>query len=273
MNQIGWIILTTIDKDEILYPIINKIFIISLSILIITILLGWMLSISLSSEIVIPLNNLKNRIKNIINGSTSEETDYTYPFNEIGEIAEYIDNLTSKALYQKNIELVKLNKELEKLSAIDPLTNLFNRRIMDEKLSKEWERAVRYKSKFALIIFDIDHFKKINDTYGHQTGDKVLREISRLSEQVLRKADVIARWGGEEFLILLPETDKKGTEILAEKLRKKVEQYHFTDCNNITISMGVAVFHGEEKTVDELLNEADKNLYIAKQSGRNRVVA
>ena len=117
-----------------------------------TIFIAWYLSSSLSKEIVVPLNNLISRMKNIFNIENQSQEKYTYPPNEIGELAEYIEKMTSKALVKKNIELKVLNEELEKLATTDPLTKLLNRRRINEQLKKEWERALRYNRKFSPII-------------------------------------------------------------------------------------------------------------------------
>ncbi|HIE59298.1 MAG TPA: GGDEF domain-containing protein [Hydrogenothermaceae bacterium] len=150
------------------------------------------------------------------------------------------------------------------------LTGLFNKGKFNKVLKKEVERAKRYKRPLSLIIFDIDHFKRINDTYGHKVGDEVLKELAKIIKSVIRKADFVARWGGEEFVILAPETDLDGALNLAEKLRQTVEKHQFPTVKNVTISLGVAQYIDGE-TPEEFIIRADMALYKAKENGRNRV--
>jgi diguanylate cyclase (GGDEF)-like protein len=164
----------------------------------------------------------------------------------------------------KNIEKFKI------LSETDRLTELYNKGKFNEVLQNEIERAKRYKRPLSLIIFDIDHFKKINDTYGHKVGDEVLKELAKLIRKNIRKFDFAARWGGEEFVILAPETDIEGAKNLAEKLRKEVEKHKFLQVNKVTISLGVAQYNFEESP-EEFVVRADLALYKAKEGGRNRV--
>ncbi|RUM48188.1 MAG: GGDEF domain-containing protein [Hydrogenothermus sp.] len=156
------------------------------------------------------------------------------------------------------------------LAETDRLTGLFNKGKFNEVLKKEIERAKRYKRPLSLIIFDIDHFKRINDTYGHKVGDEVLRELAKVIKSIIRKTDFVVRWGGEEFVILAPETDLDGALKLAEKLRQTVEKHQFPTVKNVTISLGVAQYIDEE-TPEEFIIRADMALYKAKENGRNRV--
>ncbi|MDP8267628.1 MAG: diguanylate cyclase [Candidatus Tenebribacter davisii] len=168
----------------------------------------------------------------------------------------------------------KHTDELETIAKTDPLTQLPNRRAVIENISYETARFKRSDLPFTIIISDIDDFKKVNDTYGHEAGDKVLIRISELIKNSIRKQDICARWGGEEFLFLLPETDSKGGKIISEKIRKKIEnetvKYKET---NISISMtfGICTF-SENIDPDECIAKADKALYVGKKSGKNKVV-
>jgi len=165
----------------------------------------------------------------------------------------------------------QIKRKLEIIATHDKLlTDIFNRLEINKRLKNEIETAKRYNIPLSVIYFDIDHFKKINDTYGHEKGDFVLKEIARLITLNLRKTDIFGRWGGEEFLIVLPFTDLKNAFKLAEKLRKIIENYNFNGIK-VTISFGVAEFNKNDNT-DTLINRADKALYQAKESGRNRVV-
>ncbi len=272
LDKIGWLVVTVINEKEIIRPIIQQILLSIVLIAIASLLIGWYLSSSLSKKFVVPLIELKNRVNAIILGNKKYDSHYKYPNNEIGTIAADIEHFTENELYNKNIELQEINKKLELLSTTDQLTKLLNRRKMNEELQKEWERAKRYGSKFSIIMFDIDWFKKINDTYGHQAGDAVLSELSQLTKKTLRSTDIIARWGGEEFLILSPQIGLEETKELAQKLCHSVRNYNFPIDKTVTISLGVCEFNAQE-TIEELINDADEKLYEAKRRGRNTVVA
>lgn len=160
--------------------------------------------------------------------------------------------------------------ELEKASVTDALTELFNRRKLDQALQDEAERALRYHTPLSLIILDIDHFKVINDTHGHQIGDQVLQAIARILCHKVRSVDIVGRWGGEEFLIICPDTTLEGAICLAESLRGLIEAFAFPIGIRNTSSFGVAEFCSGE-TVRDLVARTDAALYRAKACGRNRV--
>ncbi|WP_457567202.1 sensor domain-containing diguanylate cyclase [Desulfurobacterium sp.] len=167
-------------------------------------------------------------------------------------------------------ELEVKNKEIKKLADTDELTGIYNRRKILEELEREITRTQRYGNPLSVIIFDIDFFKEVNDTYGHLMGDKVLREIAQTVKRNIRKPDSFGRYGGEEFLIILPETDISGGVKFAEKIRKLIENHPFPIDRKITISLGVTEYKYED-TIDTILARADRALYLAKESGRNRV--
>ena len=169
------------------------------------------------------------------------------------------------------------NARLEQLAQTDPLTQLLNRRALTERITAEMERALRYDSSMALLMIDLDHFKSVNDTYGHLVGDDVLRDVAALLIATIRSTDMVARYGGEEFLVLLPETDDAGAESFAERIREAVEQHPFGGRANqaplkLTTSVGVATFPAARiESVEDLFARADAALYRAKADGRNRV--
>ncbi|WP_419770737.1 MAG: diguanylate cyclase [Candidatus Marinarcus sp.] len=166
---------------------------------------------------------------------------------------------------------VTAKKELEKLSVTDKLTGLYNRRQLDTVMVTEIERANRYKKSLSLLIIDIDFFKKVNDVYGHQVGDETLIALAKILSDNVRLSDIVGRFGGEEFLIILPETNISEAQLLAEKLRLAVEKYEFHRIGHATISIGVAQY--ELTTSEEtLIYQADSALYKAKANGRNCVV-
>jgi diguanylate cyclase (GGDEF)-like protein len=169
------------------------------------------------------------------------------------------------------------NEQLKKRADLDGLTGIFNHRYFQEHLAVEFMRARRYKSPLALIIIDVDFFKKVNDNYGHQVGDEVLRSIARILKKNTRISDIVARYGGEEFVLMLPETLLDQAYIVAEKIRAIIEreQMHIGQSNvNVTVSAGVSAMEPGQsyETAIELINVADKKLYRAKHSGRNLVV-
>lgn len=172
---------------------------------------------------------------------------------------------------EEEIENRKLAEiELERLATTDPLTTLYNRRKIQSQLEYEIKRVKRYKTPLSIIILDIDHFKTINDHHGHNKGDEVLINISRILFSHVRSTDMVARWGGEEFLIVSVSSTAKETYQLADKLRKLIEQTHFDGINNITASAGIAEY-SKDMSLADYINQADKALYLAKSKGRNRV--
>ena len=169
---------------------------------------------------------------------------------------------------------VKLINRLQVTANTDPLTGLINRRRMNIELDRHSKMVERYEQSNSLILLDIDFFKKVNDKHGHSGGDAILKQFSKLLNESLRDTDIIARWGGEEFLILTPFTDVKNATIAAEKLRKNVEDHSFTAAGqkvHITITCGVADLQ-PTKPFEDALKQADKMLYEGKDSGRNRVM-
>jgi two-component system, cell cycle response regulator len=191
------------------------------------------------------------------------------------------------ALLEKNRELDRANKELahkrEELLALtrtDALTGLYNRRYFEERLAEEFVRATRYHAPLSLVMLDIDHFKRLNDSYGHPFGDEVLRTVAQTVRARMREVDFLARYGGEEFVALLPATGPKEARGACERVREAIAALHFEyrapDGSlrpvRCTISMGVASMPGPKlMDTEELLRAADTSLYAAKAAGRNRV--
>lgn len=174
-----------------------------------------------------------------------------------------------------SIANAKLHAEIEKLATTDGLTGLFNHRVFQEKLSEELKKLSRYSEPSSLLLADIDFFKKINDTYGHPSGDLVLKEVSKIIREAIRDIDIPARYGGEEFAAILPRTDSKGARNIAERLRKAVMSASFssdTSSLKVTLSIGIATTLSDAKTKEELIEKADEALYFAKHNGRNRSV-
>jgi diguanylate cyclase (GGDEF)-like protein len=179
-----------------------------------------------------------------------------------------------KFMTGENVE-VHYHEEIYRLMTVDGLTQIFNRRYFNEALEREVNRAKRYDRALSLLTFDIDHFKKVNDTYGHLAGDSMLRVIAAAVKSRLRREDIFARTGGEEFAILVPEVALEGARVTAEKVRAVVEATpvkHDQDTLRCTVSVGVAQLTREDAAPEDLYKRTDERLYDAKQGGRNRVV-
>jgi len=171
------------------------------------------------------------------------------------------------------IDVTRLEREKQLymiMSMQDPLTGIYNRKKFFEEVALEIERVERYNQNLSLIMLDVDKFKTLNDTYGHQYGDTVLTKITDIIKDTIRKTDVFARYGGEEFAILMPGTDLIGAIDFAERLRKKIEDYEYSKQKTVTCSFGVAKYEKMD-TVDSFIKKADLALYRAKELGRNRV--
>ncbi|QCU89511.1 PAS domain S-box protein [Thiomicrorhabdus sediminis] len=193
-----------------------------------------------------------------------EKKTITPLMDESEEIVGYVS--TGKDVTQETL----FNKELQDLASLDKLTGLFNRHKFEELYLLEEARAKRDYQALSLIIVDIDFFKRINDEFGHNAGDTVLVEVAQLLKNNTRSMDILARWGGEEFLILCPGTDLKNACSLAEKLRKEVEQHVFAEVNHITVSLGVSDYEANA-SFSAFFKKADDRLYLAKHHGRNQI--
>lgn len=207
----------------------------------------------------------------------NEESDKELPSYDVG-ILEML--LQTAGLIYQNLHLREQLKQLfvraEKDAVTDYLTNLFNYRYFKQHLYREFDRAQRHKTKFVSLMIDIDHFKSYNDTFGHQAGDGVLKNIAKILKTNTRSSDIVARYGGEEFVIVCPELEKEMGTLLAEKLRKIIADSDLADGKyisdkKITISIGVAAFPDDADSPEDLIRNADKALYKAKENGRNQV--
>ena len=177
----------------------------------------------------------------------------------------------------QTIRDIKLINVLKLENITDPLMDIFNRRYLEQRLKEEVTRTKRYKIPLSLLMLDIDHFKQINDQHGHLTGDKILSTMGNILKEQIRKSDLSARYGGEEIVILLPNTKEKEAVSLAERLRQFIETYNFSELQDnvlhCTVSIGVAsLVEDDNLEAKELLQRADIGLYQAKQTGRNKVV-
>jgi len=180
-------------------------------------------------------------------------------------------------LMEKNDRLMSMNERLQELSMTDALTGIYNRLFFQKRFSYEFQRANRYRVQLAVIIMDLDHFKRINDTYGHQFGDFVLKRVGALLLATVRQVDIVARYGGEEIVVVCPETNPQQVQVVAERIRAVIETEEFTQDGRsarVTTSIGVAVYPDLKdriRNMDDFLKLADEALYVAKDDGRNRV--
>jgi diguanylate cyclase (GGDEF)-like protein len=182
------------------------------------------------------------------------------------------------ALYEHSREksykqALELSDKYQKLANFDPLTQLSNRRDALFILKREQARNLRSKDPLSIILCDVDYFKKINDKYGHNAGDAVLIDLAEIFKKTMREQDCVARWGGEEFLFILPQTQAKSANVFAEKIQDKLQKHLVTYENqkiSVKVSMGIEQFK-DGQTIDEVINNADKHLYEAKNAGRNQI--
>ncbi len=214
-------------------------------------------------------DDVKLKIKALEHGAS----DYiTKPFNPGELVARVRVHHKIKSLQE---ELRETNRRLEELSNTDGLTKLYNRRYFMELLELEFQRAQRYEARLAFVMIDIDTFKSFNDNYGHLLGDRILYEVAQILRENLRIHDMVGRYGGEEFALLMPETGMQGALVVAERYRKRIEEFVLIEDEKelkITISLGVAAYpHPDINNVDDIIRYADNALYQAKKNGRNRV--
>jgi len=214
-----------------------------------------------------------------ITGLDSDENEEkALSLNASDYITKPINPMIVKLRVRNQIQIVNQIRTIERLSLIDQLTGIPNRRSFDERLQMEWKRAKREQTQISLLMIDLDKFKNINDTYGHQQGDVVLQAVAKtLQEAFNRPADFAARWGGEEFIILLPNTSLSGAVNIAEKIRTGVEKieipYYEGVIIKLTVSIGVnSLIPEQNNSINAFISNADKALYAAKAAGRNRVI-
>lgn len=200
--------------------------------------------------------------------------DYiTKPFNFRELLARVKTHLELKYTRDK---LKKALAELEKLATTDPLTGISNRRYLLALGEREFRRVCRYNRPFSILMLDLDRFKNINDTYGHEIGDDVLKKIAKVTANALRSVDSFGRFGGEEFVVLLPETNLKDAIEVAERIGQNIAEmqfFHLEKMIGVTTSIGVSSYQVGDRRIDDIIRRADKGLYQAKRSGRNRVIA
>ncbi len=203
--------------------------------------------------------NDENEFENIQQNFNVLHEEFQSKINEVNEVSK---------------KLIDSNDKFKKLALTDELTSLYNRRSFDLRLIEETSRADRYKQELSLLMIDLDDFKRYNDTYGHQTGDKLLKELADMIQKSMRKSDSVFRYGGDEFAVLLPVCDIKNAEHVSQRLVEKVSIHQFKNVegqrlDKVTISCGVACYKGK---LEAFVAEADKHLFTAKTSGKGLVV-
>lgn len=244
--------------------------------LIISVLIAVFIPFYFKIKFVRPLNDIILTLKNISEGNVENQTPYTQRTDEIGKLAHGADMLKNSIIEEHRLkqELEKTVIKLEELSVKDSLTGLYNRRYMTERFEELVKRYKRNGEMFTMIMCDIDNFKLFNDRYGHECGDKVLIHISNQLSAYCREADVLARWGGEEFLFLLPDTNREGGRALAERIRMALESTKY-ECDlfklNVTMTFGVTEYC-KEQGLQDTVRKADMALLQGKNNGRNQVV-
>lgn len=210
-----------------------------------------------------------------------EEMSFDIPDGLLDEIQQNIQQIISDfdVPEENKMEVIKqinyIYTRTKYLSITDELTGLSNRRCFDSTFEKEFLRAQRYNNKLTLVMFDIDHFKTVNDTYGHQCGDFILKQVSNAALQTFRKTDTVFRFGGEEFIVIFTETDINQSIIPLERFRKTIETLDLNYENqkiNITVSIGACQLTEDTISKEEFLHKTDDALYKAKKSGRNQVI-
>lgn len=233
-------------------------------------------TLGFSSILVIPIMVREEVVGTLFLRTSRKENSFSP--REV-KLCQVIANLAANALTNAHLfeSLEISNLELEKLAITDGLTGAFNHRHFRARLDEEFDRSKRYNVPLSCIMMDIDHFKHINDAFGHGQGDTVLQEITDVIKHNVRKTDIVARYGGEEFVVILPNTDKAGAFMQAERLREAVKGYRCSGkdrCIMVTVSLGVSTYPSTEiSTADDLVGKADNALYEAKKGGRDRTVA
>ena len=234
------------------------------------------------SELPIMVLSVESRSDMKAKGLDVGANDYVVkPFDTVELVARVKLLLRRKEvqdeLRRKNIELMRLNEKLRRLAVTDDLTKLSNRSHFHDSLAREMRRCHRYGIPLALMLIDLDNFKRVNDTYGHQAGDQVLREVAKAFKAALRESDCVARYGGEEFIMFLAHTDLDGAWVPAERVRKAIEGMVFTfdgGTYRTTASIGIVALKPDPPDGrEELIRKVDLALYQAKMSGKNKVVA
>ena len=253
-------------EEQLMAPVI-RLQKIMLIIVILTLSLSAILTLVFGRSFANSLTRLSHIIDNIARGNYSKN---------IVKLTDFIDVNSELYLVKEGIkrmqeEIRTREAKLKMISETDPLTKIFNRGAIMDLIEMELQRSNSFGTEFSLIMFDLDHFKNLNDTYGHQFGDEVLQEVTQTASATLKKLDALGRYGGEEFLILLPDTELEGGRATAERVRNKIMNLKWKNEVQVTASFGVIQCCGEGEDIAALITSVDSLLYRAKKNGRNRV--
>ncbi|MCT4685778.1 diguanylate cyclase [Vallitalea sp.] len=286
-DKINWNLMISIPRDDLIGDI--EMLFLKFSIIFFAVVILILIAYTIISRwIMQPIESLNSKVNQMTNDNWGIQIE-TNRRDELGQLTRSFNSMSIKLrdyilmLNNKQEELEEINttleelvhertKELELLTITDSLTNIYNKRYLMEKLNQNIEKAKRYNETFSIVIFDIDHFKKVNDTYGHLEGDVTLREVSNFLASTVRDVDVLGRYGGEEFMIIMTSTKLDEAYIAADRARDKLSKLIIGSKNiKITISGGVAEYRTDDSLLD-IIKRADNNLYIAKKSGRNKII-
>lgn len=279
ISSMGWVMVAEMDKSRAYAEIVilrrHTIFLVG----------GLVLSIGLMAylfgyRLVHPLQRLSSEAASVAAGNLDVDIPVT-GLSEVSYLTQVFNHMVTRLRHHRNElstannALRKSNEELHQLSITDGLTGLYNHKHIMDLFHQEMTRSARYDNPLSLLMLDIDHFKQVNDTYGHQAGDAVLCRLAQSLMASLRDCDYAGRYGGEEFLILLPDSDVHSAQVTAERIRKQVDNLEFSESSepfSVTVSVGVSGYPTNGRAADDLLGCADLALYQAKAGGRNRVV-
>ena len=263
-----------------------------LALALIVIFLGGLFTFGTARKITSPLSELANVANEMKAGNLSIRANQPKVDDEIGQLSTAFNQMAAsiqqrqlelreladgleRTVNERTAELQEQAKILEEMAITDPLTQAYNRRQFFKLAKIEMERAQNTGVQLSVIVIDADHYKRVNDTFGHQIGDLVLIKLVEICHGAIRKTDVFARYGGEEFVILMPETDSETARLIAERIRERVENTRLPvngQVVQITISLGISTFNNmQELSFDSVLTQADRALYKSKRTGRNRV--
>lgn len=288
-TNFGWRIVVRQSLENALIPVYNmytQLLVLAFIAVILFALLAWRLAQSVSK----PIEQLAAAARCIKHHTGVPQYPGDTSLSEVAQLSNAMQSMTDSLLtrerelellnqtleqqvLQRTEALAAANKQLEHLATTDPLTGINNRRRFDETLATYIQMGKRTGNGFSILLLDADHFKKVNDNYGHPVGDAVLQQIAGLIMQNTRATDFVARYGGEEFVVILPNAPS-ATEVMtvAEKIRSAIESASFPEVGQMTMSIGSSHWHAEETNADDVIQRADEALYNAKASGRNRVV-
>ncbi len=287
-TDLGWRIVVRQAKSKALLPVTRLRTDFMVSGLLATLLL-MLLAYRLAATFSQPVVKLSDAAQRVAQGDEGAVFTVASSTDEITRLSEALQGMTNtlisrkhaleennanleQAVAERTAKLQEANQQLEQIARRDALTGLHNRLAANEKLRAEFLRMKRTGSIYAVLVMDIDHFKRVNDTYGHETGDQVLKRVANVLFMSARTTDVVARFGGEEFLVLLPDTSKEGAMYVAEKMRKAVADADQPLVGQVTMSIGIAMVGLTDSGEDDAVRLADQALYRAKREGRNRIV-